>query len=83
MKRYKVDKRKGEWIRIRHPLYSGKSAADVHEWVSAMQSLQIHNPELYAMVMHRHLIDDPIKYRKEWLNLKYPPVQPEPEPEIK
>jgi hypothetical protein len=51
----------------------------MYEWVSALQSLQTHNPELYAKVVNRIFVVDPIKYKKDWLELKYPPAKPEPE----
>ena len=49
------------------------------EWTEALRSIMIHNPELYAKVMNQHLVVEPMQYRKDWLEAKYPPVKPEPE----
>lgn len=77
----RVDKRKVGWIRIPHPIYCGNSDKDVSKYTNLLDAIQLHNPSLYAKVMHKHLIEDPIKNKAELLNLKYPPVKPEPEPE--
>ena len=49
------------------------------EWTEALRSIMIHNPELYAKVMNQHLVVEPMQYRKDWLEAKYPRVKPEPE----
>ena len=75
----KVDKRQVGWIRIPISLFQGNSDKDVLNRNDALEALQMNNPDLYAKVIHRHLVVNPLKYKKEWLDLKCPPVKPEPE----
>lgn len=69
------DRRRGEWFHIRRPEYQGTGDRDMWEWTEPLSALRAKNPELYKKVMAKHLFDDCIEYRKEYLKLKYPPEQ--------
>jgi hypothetical protein len=67
------DRRRGYWFHIRQPVeYQGTSDKDVREWTEPLSTLRARNPELYKKVMAKHLFEECIEFRENWLNLKYP-----------
>ena len=66
------DRRRGEWFHIRRPEYQGTSDSDMWEWTQPLSALRAKNPELYKKVMAKHLFDECIEFREEYLKLKWP-----------